>query len=176
MPGPAGAGIVDAMSNIWHIGLAVPDLDAGMDYVGDLFDLRWRPVVTRSLTIVDERGRRHDVDCDLTFSMDGPFAVELWQAIPGTPLATPESGWLHHIGYWVQDYRSEGPRLAELGFTPFLTSDSTLLLSRGPGNLRVEPCDLHRDRPYLRDLYPPNSDFASEPVFPNALGSDESHA
>jgi hypothetical protein len=110
-------------------------------------ELTWRPIVTRSMTIKDEGGHPFEVDCHVTFSLSGPFAVEVWQAIPGTPLATPQAGWLHHLGYWVEDYPAEAQRLNTLGFVPFLTSEPTLLLSRGPGNICVEPCDLHRDQP-----------------------------
>jgi hypothetical protein len=154
------------MAKIWHIGLAVPDLDKGLAEIGELFDLTWRPVVTRSMTIKDGAGRPYEIDCLVTFSLGGPFAVEVWQSIPDTPLATPESGYFHHIGYWVDDYPAEKTRLSTLGYPPFLTSEPTLLLSRGPGNLCVEPCDLRRDQPYLRDLYPAESEFAGEPVFP----------
>jgi hypothetical protein len=156
------------MRKIFHIGLAVPDLDKGMAEIGDLFDLSWRPVITRSMTIKDGNNHPYDVDCHVTFSLGGPFAVEVWQAIPGTPLATPESGYFHHIGYWVDDYTAERERLGTLGYPPFLTSEPTLQLSRGPGNICVEPCDLQRDQPYLRDLYPAASEFAGEPVLPSA--------
>jgi len=154
------------MSRIWHVGFAAPDLDQAMSQLGGLFELTWRPIVTRSVTIKDEGGHPFEVDCHVTFSLGGPFAVEVWQAIPGTPLATSPTGWLHHLGYWVEDYPAERQRLNTLGFVPVLTSEPTLLLSRGPGNIRVEPCDLRRDQPYLRDLYPPGSDFFGEPVFP----------
>ncbi|HEY0618247.1 MAG TPA: hypothetical protein VGD15_11675 [Kribbella sp.] len=29
---------------IWHVGLAVPDLEQGLTEVGQLFDLTWRPL------------------------------------------------------------------------------------------------------------------------------------
>jgi hypothetical protein len=142
------------MSNIWHAGLAVPDLESGMATVGELFGLDWRPVVMRSMTVTDERGREHEVQVHVTFSLGGPFAVELWQAIPGTPLATPEAGWFHHLGYWVPDHAAEKKRLGDLGLPRVLSSEPTLLISRGPGNILVEPCDLQRDQPYLSDLFP----------------------
>ena len=153
------------MARIWHIGMAVPDLDAGLAEIGELFGLDWRPVVTRSMTIKDAVGQAYDIDCQVTFS-GGPFAVEVWQAIPGTPLAMPASGYFHHVGYWAGDYAAEKQRLAALGYPPAVTSEPTLLLARGPGNLVVEPCDLLRDQPYLRDLYPGDSPFAGEPVLP----------
>src|SRR5882757_747615 len=155
------------MSRIWHIGLAVPDLKQRIAEFGTLIELTWRPVVVRSLTMKDGHGRSHDVQCHVTFSLGDPFAVELWQAIPGTPLAMPQGGCFHHIGYWVDDHAAEKRRLAELGYGDFLRSDPGLLIAHGPGNVLVEPCDLQRDQPYLRDLYPPDSPFAGEPVLPS---------
>jgi hypothetical protein len=154
------------MSRIWHIGLAVPDLERGMAEFGTLFGLTWRPVVVRSMTMTDEHGAAHDVDCHVTFSLGGPFAVELWQALPGTPLATPPGGSFHHVGYWTDDHAAEKQRLADLGYPDFLRSEPGLLIARGPGNVRVEPCDLGRDQPYLRDLYPPDSPYYGTPQLP----------
>ncbi|MGW0093316.1 VOC family protein [Streptomyces sp. NPDC003328] len=158
------------MHRIWHVGLAVPDLTAATAELGELFDLTWRPPVTRSLTIdvpaVD--GGSRDVDVRVTFSLGGPFAVEVWQGIPGTPLAVPEAGWLHHLGYWVEDHAAERARLDRLGYPPFLLSEPGLSVNRGPGGLGLEPCDLMRDQPYLYDLFPPDSPFFGNPVLPGA--------
>ena len=154
------------MGSIWHIGIAVPDLEEGKAELGEVFGLQWRPARVRKLTLADAAGRPCEVECHVVFSLGGPFAVEVWQAIPGTPLATPESGWLHHLGYWVDDYPVEKRRLDSLGLVPFLIYEPTLLLSRDPGNICVEPCDLQRDQPYLRDLYPADSEFFGEPLLP----------
>lgn len=155
------------MSAVWHIGMAVPDLALGMARIGTLFGLAWRPVVIRSLTLTGGDGRVYDVDVTVTFSRGGPFAIELWQSIPDTPLATPESGWFHHIGYWVDDFAAEAKRLRDLGLPPVLTNGDRPLLNLGPDGIMVEPCDLHRDQPYLRDLFPAGSPFAGEPEFPH---------
>jgi hypothetical protein len=69
------------------------------------------------------------VECHVVFSLGGPFAVEVWQAIPGT----------------------------------------TPLLNRGPAGTLIELCDLHSDRPSLRDLFPRTSEFAGEPLLGSAL-------
>jgi glyoxalase/bleomycin resistance protein/dioxygenase superfamily protein len=159
------------MTNIWHIGMAVPDLKQGMAEIGTLFDLEWRPVVVRSLTLTGGDGRVYDVDVSVTFSLGGPFAIELWKSIPDTPLATPESGWFHHIGYWADDFTAEADRLRDLGLPPVLTNGEQPLLNAGPGNMMVEPCDLHRDQPYLRDLFPAGSRFAGEPELPQRMCS-----
>jgi hypothetical protein len=34
----------------------------------------------------------------------------------GTPLAVPETVWLHHLGSWVEDHAAEKDRLGALGF------------------------------------------------------------
>ena len=95
------------MGSIWHIGIAVPDLEKGTKELVEVFGLCWRPVRVRRLTLTDEAGRPCTVECHVTFSLGGPFAVEVWQAIPGTPLQMPEAGGVHHIGYWVDDLAAE---------------------------------------------------------------------
>jgi Glyoxalase/Bleomycin resistance protein/Dioxygenase superfamily len=152
------------MGKIFHIGMAVPDLGKGLEEIGTIFDLAWRPIRIRKVTIVDTCGQPCDLECHVAFSVGGPFAVEVWQAIPGTPLAMPESGYFHHIGYWADDLDSEGERLDNLGYPTVVTSDGGPLFNAGPGGLLLEPCDLRVDRPSLRDLFPPGSRYAGEPV------------
>ena len=157
------------MESIWHIGFAVPDLEVGKKELGEVFGLSWRPARTRRLTLADADGRGHDVECHVVFSVGGPFAVEVWQAIPGTPLDIPESGGVHHIGYWVDDIAAEAKRLGALGYPSFATAGIMPLLNRGPGGTLVELCDVHSDRPSLRDLFPPESEFAGDPLLHSAL-------
>ncbi len=156
------------MTDIWHIGLAVPDLDDGMREVGRAFQVAWRPIHERSTTVTDETGAKHDIVCRFTFSASAPFAIEMWQAIPGTPLATPETGILHHIGYWVENLPKEVERLEAAGFGSFMSGPS-LAIHRGPGGLMLEPCDLGRDRPFLRDLFPASSPLRGVPDNSGAL-------
>ena len=157
------------MASIWHIGIAVPDLEKGKEELGEVFGLRWRPARVRKLTLLDAGGRPCDVECHVAFSLGGPFAVEVWQAIPGTPLDIPESGGVHHIGYWADDLAAEAKRLEALGYPSYATAGTTPLLNRGPAGTLIELCDLHSDRPSLRDLFPPGSEFAGEPLLGSAL-------
>ena len=103
------------MESIWHIGIAVPDLGQGKKELGQVFGLRWRPDRVRRLTIADAAGRPHEVECHVVFSLGGPFAVEVWQAIPGTPLDMPAGGGVHHIGYWVDDLDTSKKQLDDVG-------------------------------------------------------------
>jgi catechol 2,3-dioxygenase-like lactoylglutathione lyase family enzyme len=157
------------VESIWHIGIAVPELEAGQEELGEIFGLRWRPARVRKLTLADAAGRPYEVECHVAFSVGGPFAVEVWQAIPGTPLDMPEGGGVHHIGYWVDDLAAEAKRLDALGFPAYATAGTTPLLNRGPAGALIELCDLHSDRPSLRDLFPSESEFAGEPVLDSAI-------
>jgi hypothetical protein len=76
-------------------------------------------------------------------------------------LATPESGILHHVGHWVDDLQREDERLRGSGFPCFMSGPS-LAIHRGPGGLMLEPCDVARDRPFLRDLFPVGSALYGE--------------
>ena len=130
------------MESIWHIGIAVPDLDQGKKELGEVFGLRWRPARVRRLTLTDAAGQTYEVECHVVFSLGGPFAVEVWQAIPGTPLDMPEGGGVHHIGYWVDDLAAEAKRLDALGYPSYATVGTTPLLNRGPAgtlNRTVRP-------------------------------------
>jgi hypothetical protein len=157
------------VGSIWHIGIAVPDLEKGQKELGEVFGLNWRPARIRKLTLADAAGRRREVECHVAFSLGAPFAVEVWQAIPGTPLDIPESGGVHHIGYWVDDLAAEAKRLDTLGYPSYAMAGTTPLLNRGPAGTLIELCDLRSDRPSLRDLFPPGSEFAGEPQLSSAL-------
>jgi catechol 2,3-dioxygenase-like lactoylglutathione lyase family enzyme len=157
------------MQRVWHIGIAVPDLAEGQEELGGVFGLEWRPARVRSLTLADAAGRLHEVECHVAFSLGGPFAVEVWQAIPGSPLDIPEGGGVHHIGYWVNDLAAEAERLEALGFPAYATVGTTPLLNRGPAGTVIELCDLNSDRPSLRDLFPPESEFAGQPLLDSAV-------
>jgi len=91
----------------WHLGLAVPDLEAGLKEFSELFGIAWRPVREVPLRLTDQDGRAHDVTVRVTFSLTSPFALELWEAVPGTPLAAPEGTTVHHVGYWTDDFDAE---------------------------------------------------------------------
>jgi catechol 2,3-dioxygenase-like lactoylglutathione lyase family enzyme len=135
------------MGSIWHIGIAVPDLEKGQKELGEVFGLRWRPARVRKLTLIEAAGRPYEVECHVAFSLGGPFAVEVWQAIPGAPLDMPEAGGVHHIGYWADNLAAEAKQLDTPGYASYAMAGTTPLLNRGPAGTLIELCDLHSDRP-----------------------------
>ena len=96
-------------------------------------------------------------------------AVEVWQAIPGSPLDIPEGGGVHHIGYWVDDLAAEAKRLDALGYARLRHGRHHAAAEPGTFRHLIELCDLHGDRPSLRDLFPSGSEFAGEPLLGSAL-------
>ncbi len=60
-------------------------------------------------------------------------------------------------------------RLDALGYPGYATAGAAPLLNRGPVGILIEPCDLYSDRPSLRDLFPPGSEFAGEPLLDSVL-------
>ena len=156
------------MGSVWHVAFAVPDIEVGMRDLSDAFGVAWRPVHRSEVTLLDEHGSSHDVSCTFTFSVGAPFAFEMWEAIPGTPLAAPEHSILHHIGYWVDDLDAETSRLESHGW-PCVVSGRSIAIHRGPGGLMLEPCDLRRDRPFLRDLFPPDTPHFGAPDASGAI-------
>ncbi|MCU1527857.1 MAG: Glyoxalase/Bleomycin resistance protein/Dioxygenase superfamily protein [Frondihabitans sp.] len=60
-------------------------------------------------------------------------------------------------------------RLAALGFAHFATLGTRPLLNHGPSGTVIQLCDLHSDRPQLRDLFPPSSEFAGPPILDSNL-------
>ena len=156
------------MGSICSIGIVVPDLENGQKELGEV-RTRWLRGQVRKLTREVAATYPYEVECQVAFSLGGPFAVEVWQAIPGTPLDMPQAGGVHHIGYWVDDLAAEAKRLDALGYPGYATAGTTPLLNRGPAGTLIELCDLHSDRPSLRDLFPPGSEFAGEPLLDSAL-------
>ena len=75
---------------------------------------------------------------------------------------------MHHIGYWADDLAAEAKQLDTPGYASYATAGTKPLLNRGPAGTLIELCDLHSDRPSLRDLFPPGSGFAGEPLLGSA--------
>ncbi|HWE70351.1 MAG TPA: VOC family protein [Acidimicrobiales bacterium] len=151
-----------------HIALAVPQLEAGMAEVGGALGLTWRPVQQTDTTVRDADGVVHPAPVRVTYSAGAAPAVEVFEAIPGTPLDVPVGSPFHHVGVWVDDLAAESARLEAAGWSYFAgTGVGRQALYRGPSGLVLELCDATCDRPWLCDLFPADSPHfrpVSDPV------------
>jgi catechol 2,3-dioxygenase-like lactoylglutathione lyase family enzyme len=157
-------GGVARMARIFHIAFAVPDLEFAMLEIGAAMKVTWRTVYDFAGQLSDERGVEHDVRTRLTFSSLGPTVIELFEEVPGTPLASLDGGPFHHLGVWTDDFWLDSARLTDAGWpcrgkSPERTKPVRAGFFRGPSDITVELCSTRVDRPHLRDLYPGDSPF-----------------
>jgi hypothetical protein len=157
-----------AAPSIWHLGFAVLELEPAMEEFGKALSLEWRePRCTRVL-VTGDTGATRQIEVHSAFSAGGPPAIELFEAVPGTPLIQPQGAAFHHIGYWAEDVAAEKVRLEALGWpcvawSAATPTSRTVALHRGPLGMGLKPCAVGEDRPHLRDLFPPTSPFHGVP-------------
>jgi hypothetical protein len=96
---------------LFHIGIVVPNLAAGMDELGELLGLTWGRVQLRTGSTMTASGPV-DVDTSLVWSIQGPPHFELFQQQSGTPWATVG---LDHLGMYCDDLNGEGAHLIDRG-------------------------------------------------------------
>jgi hypothetical protein len=76
----------DYTSEMFHVGHLVPDLEQGMDQMGEDFGFEWTQVVFREDQPLwtPQEGQR-SVPLKFCYSMAGPQRVELIEGPEGTP-------------------------------------------------------------------------------------------
>jgi catechol 2,3-dioxygenase-like lactoylglutathione lyase family enzyme len=142
-----------------HVGIVVPDLAAGQAEFGLAMGLQWRPSMAVTSTMLDAEGNVHEVRSHFCWSKGGVPAVELVEAVPGSPLVAPAGSPIQHIGIWVDDLPAERARLEAAGWKHYATPGAgRQVLMRGPSGLILECCDVNIDRPWICDLFPVTSE------------------
>jgi hypothetical protein len=89
-----------SLSEMFHVGIVVPDIDAARGRLAELLGLEWGPIVeTAALAVRDADGRDIVLPNRMCYSTAPPY-IELVQEQPGTPwVCNPHSN-LHHIGFF----------------------------------------------------------------------------
>ena len=113
------------LNGVFHTGIVVSDLEAGMATYGEALGYHWSPP-KQSIAPVRTRQGLMERETWVTFSLEGPHHIELLEHVDPTPFASvPGCPHLHHIGAWVSDLAAEISRLESLGFTCELRSGTT---------------------------------------------------
>jgi hypothetical protein len=89
-------------SELFHVGIVVPDLDAARARLAELFGLEWGPVAENEIEIRDADGNDLVVPNRICYSTAPPY-LELIQEVPGTPWVCNEHSNLHHIGFFTDE-------------------------------------------------------------------------
>ena len=99
-------------ANVFHLGIIVPDMRAGMDELGRRFNVRWAEPAPSHVTLPTERGPQ---PLTFVYSREGPPYLELIEAVPGTVWEAAPGSRIHHIGIYVEDVEAEVERLTREG-------------------------------------------------------------
>lgn len=143
---------------IWHIAFAVDRLEQAMERFGAALDLDdWTPIKEFEGDNAHADGTPFRLRTRLTFATAGPCALELFEAVPGTPNEPARGTVFHHMGYWTDDVGAERDRLAACGWAPAggrATSDSRAAFFSGSLGILFEACNATIQRPGLERYYP----------------------
>jgi catechol 2,3-dioxygenase-like lactoylglutathione lyase family enzyme len=101
------------LTELFHVGIVVPDLDAARSRLTELLGTRWGPVLENDIEVQDDTGHDRVVPNRICYSTEPPY-LELIQEVPGTPWVCNEHSNLHHIGLWSDSLAadSDGVRAA----------------------------------------------------------------
>jgi hypothetical protein len=88
-----------SLSEMYHVGIVVPELDAARVRFTELLGAQWGPVVENDIEIRDGDGNDLVVPNRICYSTQPPY-LELIQEVPGTPWVCNEHSNLHHIGFF----------------------------------------------------------------------------
>lgn len=94
------------MRGLYHVGFAVPDVEAAREAVGRALSVEFGPAKSRR---IGDWGTR------VALSVEGPPFLELIEGPPGSPWHTPDGPRFDHLGVWSADLVSDRDVLAARG-------------------------------------------------------------
>ncbi len=128
---------------MYHVGIVVPDVDAGRARFTQLLGAEWGPIVENDIEIRDGDGNDLVVPNRICYSTEPPY-LELIQEVPGTPWVCNEHSNLHHIGFFTDALVADSGALTAV-MCPLELLDghgaappSTFTYHRDPLGVRVE--------------------------------------
>jgi hypothetical protein len=101
------------VSELYHVGIVVPDIESGCAHLSSLLGVEWGPIVESDTATRNGAGDDEVISLRLCYSTSAPH-LELVEERVGTPWVCNPFSNLHHIGY----------------FSDALDGDSKLLTSR----------------------------------------------
>ena len=112
-----------ALSETFHVGMAVKDIDQCCKQIGEDLNLDWLPIKSFDPLPfwTPEEGLR-EISVKATYSRQGPVRIEIVQgtSIFYDPNRLPDS---RHVGIWVDDLIEEATRLIDNGWIVLAAGD-----------------------------------------------------
>jgi len=101
-----------SLSEMFHVGVVVPELEAARARLTDLLGVSWGPIVeTATLEVRDGSGRDLVVPNRICYSTAPPY-IELVEEQPGTTWVCNEHSNIHHIGFFSTAVAADSQGLA----------------------------------------------------------------
>jgi hypothetical protein len=88
-----------SLSELYHVGIVVPDIDAARQRLSSLLGVEWGPTMEADTEVRTASGSDDVVSLKLCYSTKAPH-LELVEERPGTPWICNEYSNLHHIGFF----------------------------------------------------------------------------
>ncbi len=88
------------LSAMFHVGIVVPDLNAGRARFSELLGTQWGPILENQIQVRDGDGNDLELPNRICYSTEAPY-LELIQEVPGTTWVCNEHSNLHHIGFFT---------------------------------------------------------------------------
>lgn len=133
------------LSDLFHVGLRVPDLDAAMAELTSAMSATWAPVMQRE-NAAWVPGRGHvKVQLRYTYSCEGPVHLELLEGEAGSIWNGDDRQGLHHLGVWTDDVAGMTEALIAAGGTLELAGEAPedgygrFTYVRTPQGILIEP-------------------------------------
>jgi catechol 2,3-dioxygenase-like lactoylglutathione lyase family enzyme len=99
------------LSELYHVGIVVPDMEAALKHFSDLLGIVWGPVIeVDAHDVRDADGNDLSLPTTLCYSTSAPH-LELITEVPGTPWVCNEYSNLHHIGFWTDALEADSEHL-----------------------------------------------------------------
>jgi hypothetical protein len=100
------------LTEYFHVGIVVPDLEAAQARLSELLGVEWGPVMVNDIDIRDGTGVERVVPNKICYSTAAPY-LELIEEVPGTPWVCNELSNLHHIGVFSTTLTAESARFSD---------------------------------------------------------------
>ena len=135
-----------SLSELFHVGIVVPEIEIARGRLSSLLGVEWGPIVESDTEVRNASGSDEVISLRLCYSTKAPH-LELVEERPGTPWVCNEFSNLHHIGFFsdalTRDARQLGEASCPLEICGRAGAEAPRMFSyhRDPLGVRIEYVD-----------------------------------
>jgi Glyoxalase/Bleomycin resistance protein/Dioxygenase superfamily len=111
----AACGSDGFMNAFYHAAVLVTDLEEAIEHFRHLYGLTFPAPVEITARARQRGGSDASMPCRLTYSMDGPMHVELFEAHGDGLWSVANASAIHHIGMWSTDPQARADQMLAQG-------------------------------------------------------------